>query len=92
MYQRGPRIQPVQIRTTPEIADLWSRTLLLVSQERLRANGGELLRRMLLRERRRISNEYGAGWIERVEAAYYRPKRARAATQAPPPKPSTLVD
>ena len=82
----------VNTASDPSLERLWSTTVIAVSHERCTVTAAQMLKRLLLNERRRLCKKYGAGWLERIEREYYKPKRARTATQAPPPKPSTLVD
>lgn len=61
------------------------------THERSTTSADALLLRMLRRERARLSNRHGAGWLEQVEAKYHKPKPGLA-TSGPPPVPNTFVD
>lgn len=84
----------IGIRTDkcPDLERLWGSTVVAVTHERCTVTAPLLLRRLLLNERRRLCKKYGAGWLERIEREYYRPKRKPSATTAPPPAPDSFID
>jgi hypothetical protein len=79
------------IRAPDDVSDLWNRTVVAASHDCTRVSAADLLLRMLRRERGYLSRKRGAGWLERIEAEYHRPKPGRTTT-APPPTPDSFVD
>lgn len=85
-------LRPIKVYANEAAHDLWSRTLLIATHARSTTTAPMVLVEALRRYRRALSRRHGPGWLESIEAQYYKPKPRKITTKGPPPKPSTYVD